>query len=238
MNPKIAIGCPVRNRAWVMPEYLAALEAIDCPNKVYLFLENDSTDESLQTLKQFPFSSPMVVRMHNTGNADWDRGDYSVNHYANLAAVRNAFIDFFLEGSSGPVEWKNADYLFSVDSDVIVPPEALQRLVEFADENTIVGAAISNIPGQPLDGSTPGNFMVKHQCLLMHPKPYPLAGIMDVDVIGAVYLIPRKALEDGVRYAPNSQGEDIPFCQQAQEKGYRLRVVLDLVCDHRMIRKE
>jgi hypothetical protein len=58
---------------------------------------------------------------------------------------------------------------------------------------------------------------------------------MDVAVVGACYMIPRKAIVDGVRYSAHPQGEDIPWCVSAKEKGYRMKVILDLVCDHRMI---
>jgi hypothetical protein len=50
-------------------------------------------------------------------------------------------------------------------------------------------------------------------------------------------LIPRQALENGVRYAPHIQGEDIPFCQQAKQMGYKLKVCMDVKCDHRMQRR-
>lgn len=227
--PKVAIGCPVRNRAWILPEYLAALDKIDYPQVQFLFLENDSDDDTRWILDDWTFSRNDYADFicWRTGAEAWERGDYSLNGYANLATVRNQFVKSILE-------YTDADYLFSVDSDVIVPPDALQRLLEHADENTIVGAAISNIPGQPLDGSTPGNFMIERNGMMVHPNPYPLSGLLDVDVIGAVYLIPRKALESGVRYAAHPQGEDIAFCIKAAEMGFQMRVVTDVKCEHRM----
>ncbi|GIM47030.1 hypothetical protein DNHGIG_25790 [Collibacillus ludicampi] len=240
MSRKVAIGCVVRNRAWILPRYLEALENIDYPNKMYLFLENDSEDSTLKILEEFNEKHLLMnnrkgdycnLATLNTNDPNWARGEYAANQYANLAFLRNNFIEMFLG--------TDADYLLSIDSDIIVPPDIINRLMEYADEKTIIGAAISNIPGKPLDGKTPGNFMVRHpNGYMVHPPRYELTGVMDVDVdvIGAVYLIPRKALEDGVRYGPHPQGEDIPFCEQAQEKGYKLKVLLDLVCDHRMIR--
>lgn len=228
-GPKIAIGAPVRNRAWILPDYLQSLIRLEYENRIFLFLENDSSDDTTLILQEFCNGEPnRILKSASTGSAHWDHGDYAINQYENLAKIRNEFIEMFLK--------TDADYMLSIDSDVIVPPDILSRLMQHADERTIVGAAISNIPGHPLDGSTPGNFMIERNGMMVHPNPYPLSGLMNVDVIGAVYLIPRKALELGVQYAPHQQGEDIAFCISAREKGISMRVVMDLQCEHRMIK--
>jgi GT2 family glycosyltransferase len=77
--------------------------------------------------------------------------------------------------------------------------------------------------------------MVNQGGIIIHPAEYPVSVIMDVDVIGACYLIPRKAFEDGVRYDQHAQGEDVAFCEQAKNKGYRLIVNMDCQPQHRMV---
>jgi GT2 family glycosyltransferase len=225
MPAKVAVGCIVRDRAWILPEYLHALNHITYANKMYLFLENDSRDNTLEILQSTPFDAPKIIHSLQTGCPYGERINRSANNFSNLAYVRNQFIELFLQ--------TNADYLLSVDSDIIVPPELLIKLMR-EKENTIVGAAISNIPNVPLDGRTPGNFQIECNGWFIHPPFYPLEEPMDVDVIGAVYLIPRKALAEGIRYGPHLLGEDLPFCLQAKAKGYRMRVLLDVICEHRM----
>lgn len=222
---KVAIGCVVRDRAWILPEYLQALQQISYPNKLYLFLENDSSDNTRKILEYAALDAEKIVDSINTGSPDGIRKRHSAQQFANLAFLRNRFVELFLE--------TDADYLLSVDSDIIVPPHIVARLMS-GNKNLIVSAAISNIPGKRLDGKTAGNFMIYQNGILIHPPQYPLQGHMDVDLTGAVYLIPRQALEDGVRYGPHPVGEDAAFCFQAKEKGYSLRVILDLECDHRM----
>lgn len=260
MQPKIAIGCPVRNRAWVLPEYLGALLKIDVPNPEnlrFIFLDNDSFDDTSDLLYYF-YQTLMDrsdgERPHGTCKIEtlytdcemWQRGDYAHNQYANLANVRNQFLEMFLR--------TDADYLLSVDSDVIVPPDIVTRLLDSmnlwsGDKEVIVGAAISNVPNKPLDGKTPGNFMIAmskridigpivYPTAYHHPVLYNLTGISEVDLIGAVYLIPRSVIEAGARYAPHPQGEDAPFCQAAQRLGYRLLVDMDVKCEHRMVKPE
>lgn len=224
---KVAIGCVVRNRAWVLPEYLAALKQIDYPNKAYIFLENDSEDTTLFLLQQFKPAEQKTLQSIKTGVNHWKRGDYGTDQFANLANLRNMFLEMFLQ--------TDADFLFSVDSDVIMPPDVLSRLLANCDQKTIIGAAISNVQDKPLDGKTPGNFLTKRWLLERSSTCYELEGVMDIDIIGAVYLIPRQAIEDGVRYGPHTQGEDVPFCLDAKQKEYRLQVLLDSGCEHRMV---
>ncbi|AEG58835.1 glycosyltransferase [Desulforamulus ruminis] len=224
---KVAIGCVVRDRAWVLPEYLQALQEISYPHKLYLFLENDSRDNTKKILEETTLDAEKIIYSINTRSPHGIREQHSAHQFANLAFLRNQFIERFLE--------TDAHYLLSVDSDIIVPPTLLERLLS-GGPKLIVGAAISNVPGQRLDGRSPGNFLIYRNGLYIHPPTYPLQGYMDVDITGAVYLIPRQALEDGVRYGPHPLGEDAPFCLQARKKGYTLRVLLDLQCDHRMNR--
>jgi len=229
-NAKIAIGCPVRNRAWVLPDYLEALRKIEYNNGLshgFLFLENDSTDDTLLLLAVFAqlYGAELCTKRRTTSPGH-RRGEYNANGYAHLAAIRNLFINMFLQ--------TDADYLFSVDSDVIVSHDILQKLLPLADQQTIVGAAISNIAGVELDGRCPGNFMIEQGGLIMHPAEYPLTGSMAVDVIGACYLIPRSVLEAGVRYGAHAQGEDVEWCRQAKDKGFRMLVSFDTRPEHRM----
>jgi GT2 family glycosyltransferase len=229
MTLKIAIGCPVRNRAWVLPGYLKALDAIDYPDKQYIFYENDSTDISADILRDFIHEHPntWAESIYNVSKPEHTRAGYSANNYGHLANIRNHFIDMFLCG--------DADYLLSIDSDIIVPPDTIAKLLPLADNKTIVGAAISNIPGRDLDGHVPGNFMISQGDTIIHPPEYPITGTVGVDVVGAVYLMPRKVLEDGVRYGAHWQGEDVAFCQQAKDKGYKLLVNMDCRPEHRMV---
>jgi GT2 family glycosyltransferase len=227
MTCKVAIGCVVRDRGWILNEYLQALKRIDYTNKLYIFLENDSKDDTKEILSKITLDGPKLIRSIETGSSYGERELHSADAFANLAYVRNQFVELFLN--------TDAEYLLSVDSDILVPPNILKRLMP-DDKKLIISAAISNIPGAVLDGKINGNFMIQYgPACFIHPPQYPLTGCMDVDVIGSVYLIPRQVLEDGVRYAQHPQGEDIGFCLQAKEGGYRMQVMLDLMCEHRMV---
>ena len=224
----IVIGCPVRNRAWVLPEYLQAISAIDWPDKRYLFVENNSTDGTRKLLQRFspgPLSS--MYDHHPDNPPDHRRGWCAKDdQHAYLAKVRNYFLYMF--------HFTNAEYLLSIDSDIIASPDILQKLMPLANQQTIVGAAVSNIPGKPLDGNTAGNFMFLSNGKAHHPMSHKLSGLLRVDVVGACYLIPRAVLEAGVRYEAHPQGEDVAFCMNAIAKGFKMIVNLDCKPEHRM----
>ncbi|MNV44745.1 hypothetical protein D3C71_1365140 [compost metagenome] len=46
--------------------------------------------------------------------------------------------------------------------------------------------------------------------------------LLEIDLTGAVYLVDRKVLEQGVRYGFNFQGEDIYFCKEAQKLNFKI----------------
>lgn len=226
---KVAIGCIVRNRAWALPRYLHALEQMRVPGeRGYFFLENDSEDGTLPLLSEFTERTSAFARIASvkTGVEGWDHHQYD---YENMANLRNRFLDWFLI--------TDADFLLSVDSDIVVQPDTFENLYE-AHQQTggIVAAAICNIADRELDGFTPGNWMVRVDGALQHPVNYPMTGVQPVDLTGAVYLIPRWVIEAGARYGKHPQGEDVPFCESAHALGCAMHVNMDARCEHRMMR--
>lgn len=154
--PKIVIGSPCKNRGWILPEYLKALEDIEYHNKEYLFYENHSTDDTAVILRNHKSEYPCNIFGAWIGpNIGSDRHEYGQDNYAHLAKIRNRFLELFLN--------TKGDYLLSIDSDIIVPTDIINQLLPYAaDRKTIIGAAICNIPNKQIDGKTPCNFMQKH----------------------------------------------------------------------------
>lgn len=224
--PLVLIGCPVRNRARVLPAYLASLEALDYPpdRLRFAFVLNDSVDASEAMLRAFARQRPTALLHRDLGFPRWQRGHYS---YANLALLRNLLIEEALRSG--------ADYLFSVDSDVLPPPHALRRLLDAS--RAIVGARVPNdlhLPGEHWRC----NFLcADERGRLRHPRTFPPDALLPVDVVGAAVLIARPVLEAGCRYAPAPTGEDEGFCRQAKAAGFQPWVDTGLVCRH-MMREE
>jgi hypothetical protein len=226
MPSHVMIASPVRNRAWVLPEFLAALDRLEFPQDrlSFYFLANDCADASPQILRSWAAERPRaVVEEVNTGVPGWNRYRWPHYDYGNLAFLRNRILKRFLESA--------CTHLFSVDSDVIVPPHALARLL--AADRPVVAGVISNFPGLPVEDSPAHNFLFLVDGHYRHQRHVP-EGLFEVDLTGAVVLIRRDVVEAGVRYEGHPSGEDAGFCEQAKARGFRLWCHGGVRCQHRM----
>jgi len=198
---KVMVGAPVRNRAWVLPRFIEAIKKQDIPFET-CFIVNDCVDNTKELLDQAGFTTVLHNLNSNHGHV---RGEYSLR---NLALLRNVLLDKFLES--------DCNYLFSIDTDVIIPEGSIRKLVE-ADKD-IISMLIRNHP----------TFMAHNILINNEHLPQIPEGIISIDVTGAVYLIKRHVIEQGVRYDYSPLGEDIPFCEEAKRKGF------GIYCDTRL----
>lgn len=224
---KVMIGCPVRNRAWILPRYLEALEAMDYPHqdREYCFIVNNSTDGTETLLHQFARNafSPVKICVVNFNHPRGEqRGEYC---FKNLAYLRNLLLNQFV--------LSECSYLFSVDSDIIVPPHALSSLIEHGCD--IISALVPN--GELLKDGKIFNILRKAgNGRYVHIKDFPREKILEVDVTGAACLIHRRVIERGARYSDIYGAEDIGFCEEARSLGFKIFCAPFVECEHVMSR--
>lgn len=207
---KILIGCPVRNRAWILPHYLRAMQSLDYPREKlqYCFVLNNSTDCSQEIIEEFARNNNTdIIIFDQEKPRGVERGYYSFTH---LASLRNTLLNQFLE--------TGADYLFSVDSDILVPADSLSRLI--AHNCDIVSMLVCN--GHQIGDPDVYNVLRQVDDRYEYIRDFPRHGVFPVDCTGAAYLIKRRVITRGVRYCTDGGGEDIGFCQQAREMGFQL----------------
>lgn len=216
------IGCPVRNRAWVLPAYLKHLQELQCEGYTveYCFIINDCTDETPQILRDFAAQQTRTVKLitadyPRTVKPGFIRGHYNFSH---LAWLRNILLKELIKSDCA--------YLFSVDSDILVPAETLQTLL--ADNCDIISALVCN--GHQLGNMSLYNILHKSDDgSYIHIRDFPRDRIFPVDCTGAAYLIRRRVIADfGVHYTAQWGAEDIGFCEIARQKG------LNIYCDGRV----
>jgi len=227
----ILIGCPVRNREWILPDYLQALENLDYPkeNLAFHFILNDSKDKSKEILLNWKYETMKdgyryvrITELNFEYPEDWGETRITTNAssltrknkgYKALTVLRNLLLD---------LAWLDikSDYLFSIDSDIIIKPDILSNLLQ--QKKHIIAGLVSN------DVSN-YNFTPKGKI----PK-----GIMEVDVTGAIILISRKVIDNKkIRYSPGKTGEDEGFCLSAKAQGFKSYILNDLQ-NHIMRRSE
>ena len=222
MVKKIMIGCPVRNRAWILPRYLKSISRLEYPSEYlrYCFIINDCIDSTPNLLADFARQQPsqvnvLIQNLESLQSRSHLRGYYRFTH---LAKLRNFLLTAFLES--------DCDYLFSVDSDILLPPYALNRLLE--DDCMIISALVCN--GHEL--GDPGIYnILRHDRdgTWRHILNFPRDRVFEVDCTGAAYLLKREVIgRYGIRYSAAYGAEDIGFCQDAAYKG------LKIFCDGRV----
>lgn len=236
MKPYILIAAPVRNRAWILPKYLDSLENLDYPKDklAFCFIINDSTDDSkdiLENWKGWNEKDYRYIRIAviNFGcPRDWGEDGTRVLSkklgisrrdlytYPALAALRNIIL------ASARLD-KKIEYLFSVDSDILLSPDILNKLLE--GKKDIAAALIENGTNKktnfkdynfiPIDG---------------FGKRYILPdGPAEVKITGAAVLISRRVFsKEKIIYYSAKSGEDEGFCESARVFGFKSYIFPEL----------
>lgn len=225
----ITLATLIRDRAWILPEFLQHVYELDYPKDkmILLFLINDSKDESENILRKFRTDHKdeylaIKIMRHDLGMPQDSRTQIRKTHiYHGLAQLRNEILQAFLK--------TDGEYLFSVDSDILMPSNTLNQLIK--DDKDIVSAHIWNNASR-----TANNSMIIYEGRYRHLN-LPVNQIMKVDLTGAIYLIKREVIASGARYAWSDIGEDAPFCLSAQRLGYELYTDTRIHCDHVMTRR-
>lgn len=193
---KVFVGSPIRNRGWVFERHIKALLEQTDVEMEFCYVLNDSTDNTQELLDKYGIN---YVTHNLGGHTGHVRGKYS---YDSLAKLRNRLIEEFLNS--------DCNYLFSIDSDIIIPKGSLGKLID--NDKDICSMLLRNHPHIKAH-----NVMSNGRHLKYIPH-----GLIECDLTGAVYLIKRKVIESGVRYANNRNGEDVPFCSNAKRLGFKL----------------
>ncbi|MBX6377289.1 MAG: glycosyltransferase family 2 protein [Clostridia bacterium] len=220
--PTVLVGAPVHNRAWILPAYLEALARLDYPadRLSFAFVVNDSTDESLAILRRFQsrggYRRIEVVELRTGLPPDrrWRRAELGV--YRRLALARNRLLAML----------RDERFLFSVDTDILVPPDALARLL--ANDRDVCAALVYNDARNLYP-----NAMCDVGGRLVHCFHFPPDRPFRVAVTGAVYLLSARVCRVA-RYDDHPLGEDVPFCQAARAVGFELWLDPRVRCRHVM----
>jgi len=159
------------------------------------------------------------------------RGDRRVGDtvYRHMAYVRNLLRERALH--------ERADFLLSVDGDVLVPPGLLVDLV--AQDRPICAALVCNEPDGPTAKSPQERYAWNVLDFLAdRTRAHHLGQQTDFrlggpcDVTGACCLYSYDALKKA-KWAPDPAGEDIGFCRIARGAGFRAWY-RPTVCPHMM----
>lgn len=226
---KVVFGCPVVDRAWILPEWLAAIDAQEIDDYEIACVVGPCTDGTERILLEHPRCrvwrtnerrSQANVRSHS-----WPEEDLRV-----ISSARNLLRSRVLAAYE-------FDYYFSLDSDIILEPDVTRTLLGgFVDWD---GAAASPLVKMTPEGDgqhLAWNYMhfVEGSEAASRPgiQPAPTEPQV-VDVLMAAILMRREVLELS-HWDPHPQGEDVAWSRLARHHGWNLLLDPTVKGDHRM----
>lgn len=242
---KLLVGSPVRQKHQILSEFLQGLDEADKNgfSVSYYFVDDNVDEKSTELLHDFAQSHEAIIKK-GSQLTDLDRfSRYTsdeVTHIWDSTSIRKIayFKDTIIEYALD----HNYDYLFFLDSDIVVDHRTLQQL---ASRNVEIISNVFWTQWKP-------NWQLEPQCFWMpalnrqskSPFSPPISaeearqlqrnffakmripGMYKVDGLGACTLISRSALQKGVRFKeiPNLSllGEDRHFCVRAGAAGIDL----------------
>lgn len=217
---KILHFSPVRRSPEILKLHLESLESLQTKNfeLTYSFYDDNLISESSLLLKNFisNYENSILHQLDLSGLDNYAGAErWTPELYKRITFIKNKIIEYFLNNGY--------DYLFFVDSDVIVHPATLNNLIS---QNKDFCASIFWTHFKDLPTYTPNAWYSKkigfdlNDLLLFKQK-----GTYPVDFTGACTLLSKNILSDGVSFEkiPNVSylGEDKHFCIRAAVMGYQ-----------------
>lgn len=241
---KILVGSPIRQKPAILNEFLESLKKQNQNNYIldYYFIDDNDAAESKELLQKF-CKSVKKCTIEVGPSLDKNEAyvcDESTHRWKNCLIWKvAAFKDKMIEKARN----ENYDYLFLIDSDLVMNTKTIEQLIKSDKE------IISNIfwtswsPGTaPLPQVWVSGFYTlyrkgpseelsdeditkrTHAFLAELKKP----GVYEVGGLGACTLIKKEALNKGVSFSPlhnlDYWGEDRHFCVRAVALGIPLHV--------------
>jgi hypothetical protein len=215
---------PVKERAWCLRDWFAALESQGVEHTV-LALLTPSEDETEQILKdhgaEIMYDLTGGRKIRDIEGHVWGK----METFAYMADMRNELVQWAKD--------LEADYFFSLDSDIILEEGTLSKMLKFAETHPgVVSPAVNMTQGGSLAWNTMDWVDRRFPNLPDRKIHMPKTG--QRDVVMAAMLLDRSAME--CKWAAHKAGEDIGFAIDAWHKQVPLWWIAELRCTHLMRR--
>lgn len=203
---ELVIGCPVRNRNWILPKWFEAIENSDLDiDYSFVFVVGEDDRETIDMISGLVgdyYHTVVLVSEPKIGpERVWNR-----ERYEHMSYLRNCLLHSVRE--IGP------KYFLSLDSDIIVQPGQINSLIETLDTGYDAVGGLTWF--DPIDKRTTNVAMWKHLGMFDSFKRVQSRGIHPVDIIMGIKLMGPKAYN--IDYSPSNLGEDLGWCANAYGK--------------------
>lgn len=202
---RLAVGCPVAFREWVLPRWFDHVEkachvAGVAPEFTFVC---DRRDPSWDCITMLAPDATLVPCLTTKGG---DVRRWNQHRYLEMASLRNELLR--------EVQDSSPDAFLSLDSDILVHPDQIGMLLEDLDRFDAVG-------GRCYMTATGVRFPSYAQLSRSGGlRRVDASGVFPVDVIMAIKLMGRAAY--GMHYSADPQGEDVGWSKTARAHGLAL----------------
>lgn len=200
-GPHVVIGCPVKNRAWVLKHWINAIYEQGIDVKIVCLL-SPSEDETESILRQGGVEIIHDTEVGRTAS-QIDTHLWKEDGYAYMARTRNRLKEWVLN--------YGADVFFSLDSDIILPENGLATLLTSLE---LHGGVVAPAVNMALNDRV-WNMMAFTGTGAERNPPDPRFG--PVDAVMAAMIMDKDAMQ--CDWTGHPRGEDIGFCLNAERLG-------------------
>lgn len=240
---KILIGSPIKQKPSILKEFIISIRELDLVDLdvKYIFIDDNTDEESSKLLNEWKNkdSNIELVKLNFDNEEEYICDEFTHNWTNNLVNKVGEFKNYIINKAK---EY-NVDYLFFVDSDLVLHPKTLKRLLGTKrdiisnifwtswEKNTIELPQVWIKDNYTLYETYYGEDITKEEeekrtfeflNKLKNPGTYKVGGL------GACTLISKKALNKGVSFSNiyniSFVGEDRHFCIRAAALGLELYV--------------
>lgn len=232
---KMIIGCPIYNRAWILPYWFQCIEkqSIDLKNIGFVFVASKEDLDTLSVLEHWKSRHPEVKIFdvifpsdvnhfsHAEGSRHW-----TLSKYENMVKLRNVLL--------AQVRKYQPDYFMSLDSDVLlINSNTLELLVAhikdgadavnplmFMTPHGVQFPSVMKWVGSPGDKAT-------------RDDSFPIGSYFKSDVIMAAKMMSKKVYNN-VDYSIHVQGEDLGWSANCAAANYNLYAATYIYAIHVM----
>jgi len=221
---KVVVGMPVKERAWCLRDWFAALESQGVEHTV-LALLTPSEDETEQILKdhgaEIMYDTTGGRKIRDIEGHVWGK----METFAYMADMRNELVQWAKD--------LEADYFFSLDSDIILDENVLPRMLKYAETHPgVIAPAVSMSPTTTAWNTM--SWVDRRFPNLPADRASERPKTGQRDIVMAAMMLDRSAM--GVQWKAHQAGEDIGFCIDAWHKQVPLWWIAELQCIHLMQR--
>ncbi|NLT95451.1 MAG: glycosyltransferase [Clostridia bacterium] len=239
--PKVLIGSPIRQKPKILAEFLNSLERLEKDNihVDFLFIDDNELFESSELLKDFGSHGWKTEIILGDKISRYQCDEKGHNWQEALIWKVAEYKDYIITSALE----QNYDFLFLVDSDIVLHPSTLKHLI--STQKDIISEIFwtkwtPNTPPLPqvwVSDQYNLFYSYRNQKLsqeelnsrtigFLHCLQIP--GIYEVGGLGACTLISQKALRSGLSFKEiknvSFTGEDRHFCIRAEVLGFKLFV--------------